>query len=278
MNKILVPVDFSELSEYALQVAATLAKRHNAEIVVLHMIGLSEAEFSKDELQEYAEASYYMGLAKKRFDIFLNRPWLKDIKISKTVQNYKIFSEIDKVAKENGVNLIVMGSQGTGRRDTIFLGSNTEKVVRTSDIPVLVLKKRIKDFRLQKMVLGFDFETKSLQAYHKVLSFCALVQANLHLVYVNLPGMKYMSSHQMKSKVDTFFGLAYLGRNDSPPKPTYTCDYSVEKGIYNHAYEIGADAITVITNGRSGLAHILKGCIGQDIANRADLPVVTFKV
>jgi len=145
MKKILVPVDFSQHSENALQVAATLAKRFEGEIVVLHMLGLSEAVLTKDDSQEFMEAKYYMEMAKKRFGMFLNRPWLKGIETTQTVQNYKIFGEIDKVAKEQDIDLIVMGSHGTGGLSEIFVGSNTEKVVRTSQTPVLVIKKKIQN-------------------------------------------------------------------------------------------------------------------------------------
>ena len=43
MKKILVPVDFSKHSEYALHIAAKIAKQVQAEIIVLHMMGISEA-------------------------------------------------------------------------------------------------------------------------------------------------------------------------------------------------------------------------------------------
>src|SRR5690606_33982274 len=122
------------------EVAATLAKRYNAEILVLHMLGLSEAVITKDSSQEFFEAKYYMKLAKKRFDMFLDKPWLKGIRITQTVQNYKIFGEINNVAKERDIDLIVMGSHGTSGLSDIFVGSNTEKVVRTSEVPVLVIK------------------------------------------------------------------------------------------------------------------------------------------
>ncbi len=278
MKKILVPVDFSKNSEHALEVAATLAKEHNAEILVLHMLGLSEAVITKDSTQEFLEAKYYMTLAKKRFDAFLDKPWLKGIRITQTVQNYKIFGEINNVAKERDIDLIVMGSHGTSGLSDIFVGSNTEKVVRTSEVPVLVIKERSKEFKLRKMVFGYDFEQKSLQAYKDLLAFCEVLQAEVHLVYINLHGAKFLSSEEMKAKIDEFFNLAYHGKPDGIPEVTYICDYSVEKGIYYHAQEIHADGIAIITNGRSGLAHFFKGSIGEKIANRASLPVLTLKV
>lgn len=278
MKKILVPVDFSENSEHALEVAATLAKKHNAEILVLHMLGLSEAVITKDSTQEFFEAKYYMKLSKKRFDVFLDKPWLKGIKITQTVQNYKIFGEINNVAKERDIDLIVMGSHGTSGLSDIFVGSNTEKVVRTSEVPVLVIKERTENLKLRKMVFGYDFEQKSLQAYKDLLAFCETLHVDLHLVYVNLHGVKFLSSEEMKEKINEFNTIAYQGKPDGIPQVTYICDYSVEKGIYYHAQEIDADAITVITNGRSGLAHFFKGSIGEKIANRASLPVLTLKI
>jgi hypothetical protein len=86
MKKILVPVDFSNHSEYALEVAATLAKKHDSDIVILHMLGLSEAVFTKDDSQEFMEAQFYMKLAKKRFNEFLDKSYLKGIKVTETVQ------------------------------------------------------------------------------------------------------------------------------------------------------------------------------------------------
>ena len=139
MKKILVPVDFSEHAGYALEVAAKLAKDFSAEIIVLHMMGLSEAYLTKSESEEAAEAHFYMKLAKKRYETFLNKPFLKDLKVTEMVQNYKIFSEINQVAKENNIDLIIMGSHGHSDIAGLFLGSVTHKVLNTIYCPVLIV-------------------------------------------------------------------------------------------------------------------------------------------
>ena len=77
MKKILVPTDFSKHAEYALEVAANLAKKHKASLLVLHMMGLSESILTKDESQEMYEAIYYMKLVKKQLKKFTKNEVLR---------------------------------------------------------------------------------------------------------------------------------------------------------------------------------------------------------
>jgi len=278
MKKILVPVDFSEYSEYALKVASEIAKKQDAEIIVLHMLGLSEAILTKDEAQEAAEAIYYLKLAEKRFTTFLDKEYLKGIKVTETVQNYKIFSEINEVATENEVDLIVMGSHGSSGLSEVFVGSNTEKVVRTSDIPVLVIKNQIDKFDMKEVVFACDFKTDNIHAYHSAIQLFDLFNATLHLVYVNLPGDRFRNSNQIDERVKEFLFKADSGSLENFDKVVVQNDYSVESGIFNYCQKINADIIAVPTHGRRGLSHFFNGSIGEDIANHANKPVITFKI
>ncbi len=120
MNKILVPVDFSECSEYALKVASDLAKEYDAEIIALHMMGLSDSVLTKDQSKQMYEGIYYVKLAEKRFKEFLNKDYLKGVTVTDSVYNYKNFSELNAVAKENEVDLIIMGSHGSSGLSEVF--------------------------------------------------------------------------------------------------------------------------------------------------------------
>jgi len=278
MKKILVPVDFSEHAAYALEVAAKLAKVFNSEIVVLHMMGLSEAYLTKSESEEAAEAHFYMKLAKKRYETFLDKPFLKGVKLTEMVQNYKIFSEINQLAKEHNIDLIIMGSHGTSGVSEIFVGSNTEKVVRTSDIPVLVIKEPTPLFNPKLVVFACDLRVESIKAYHNARALFAKWDLKLHLVYVNLPNEEFMSTGEMKKKAEFFLKVAHNGEVPSNTKIVYVSDYSIEGGIFNYANDVNADLIAIPTHGRSGIAHFFKGSIGEDVVNHANLPVITFRV
>ncbi|WP_062061587.1 universal stress protein [Aquimarina longa] len=279
MKKILVPIDFSNYSEYALQAAALLAKQQNSEIVVLHMLGLSEAVLIKNEAQEASEAMYYMKLAEKRFNSFLDKEYLEGITVTQLVQNYKIFSEINDLALKNDIDLIVMGSHGTsGLREEVFIGSNAEKVVRTSDIPVLIIKNPMDNFSIKEVVFACDFKIENIRPYHNAMRLFDTLNANVHLLYINLPGEKFKSSDQMEESVKEFLFKADAGNLDMYSKVVYYCDYSVESGIFNYSNKIKADIIAIPTHGRRGLAHFFNVSIGEDIANHANKPVLTFKI
>ena len=80
MKKIIVPVDFSEHSEFALETAAILAKKHNAEIVALHMLELSNAILTSTETS--TETLFFLKLAEKRFEDFLSKDYLNGPDVS----------------------------------------------------------------------------------------------------------------------------------------------------------------------------------------------------
>ena len=100
MKTILVPVDFSEYSEYALEVAASIAQKQNAQIVVVHMLGLHESFLTRDEKQEVFNAIYFMEITKQKFDKMLSKEYLEEINVTQAVKTHTVFSEINDVASE----------------------------------------------------------------------------------------------------------------------------------------------------------------------------------
>ncbi|HLV91514.1 MAG TPA: universal stress protein [Aequorivita sp.] len=278
MKKILVPTDFSGPSENALEVAASIARKHNAEIIVLHMMGLSDAVVTKNESREVFEAMYYMRLAEKRFEDLLNKDYLKGLTVSDIVHNYTVFGEINKIAMDMNIDLIVMGSHGTTGLREVFVGSNTEKVVRTSEIPVLVIKHRSENFNPKQGVFACDFLENSIGPYKRAKRMFDKLGIEMEMLYVNLAG-DFRSTREIEKRILKFLTDAEV---DNPlstlNKVIQYNDYSVEAGIFAYSQVTNADIIALPTQGRRGLAHFFSGSIGEDVVNHSDLPVMTFKV
>jgi len=278
MKKILVPVDFSRHSEYALEVAAEIAKEQDAEIVALHMMGLNDAVLTKNQTKEVFEALYYMKLAEKQFADLFDKDYLKDVKVTEAVHNYTNFSEINDIAKEMDIDLIVMGSHGTTGFQEVFVGSNTEKVVRTSEIPVLVIKHRSENFKPKSAIFACDFLDNARGPYQRAKRIFDLMGMKMQLLYINLAG-DFRSTREIEKRILKFL----TDVNDPNPLKTLNSvvqynDYSVEAGIFAYSQVANADLIALPTQGRQGLAHFFSGSIGEDVVNHSDLPVMTFKV
>lgn len=278
MKKILVPTDFSEPAENALRVAATLARDHDAEIVVLHMMGLSDAIVTKNESEEVFKALYYMRVAEQRFEELLAKDYLQGIQVTDTVHNYTVFSEINEIAKDMDVDLIVMGSIGASGLKEVFVGSNTEKVVRTSEIPVLVIKHAIEQFQPKLGVFACDFLSSSIGPYKRAKRFFEINDIDMQLLYINMPG-DFRSTREIEKRILNFLNDA---GEDNPLNVLNSVvqynDYSVEAGIFAYSQVANADLIALPTQGRQGLAHFFSGSIGEDVVNHSDLPVMTFRI
>ncbi|WP_088323719.1 universal stress protein [Polaribacter tangerinus] len=277
MKKIIVPIDFSEHSENALKAAALIAKKTNATLVALHMLDIQEFNLSESASYQQEKMVFFLKLAEKKIKTFLEKDYLKEIKTVPIIKHYKIFSEINDIAKEIEADLIVMASHGASGLKEFFMGSNTEKVIRYAEIPVLIIKNELKDIELNNLVYATDFSEKSIPAYQKMLETLDFLEAKKHLLYVNLPSENFKTSPEMDTLAHQFLMKAE-GNTDRLINVNFVCARTIESGIINFSNSIGADVIAIATNGRKGLAHIFSGSISEDLSNHAALPIITFKI
>lgn len=275
MKKILVPTDFSEHAEYALKVAAQIAKKNNGEIVLLHMLELptQNVDFVSGGGGDIPEVMFFIRKARERFEEVKDSPYLEGIPVTEAVQFERAFEGIIKASKVHNIDLVVMGSHGTSGVQGFFVGSNTEKVVRTSDVPVLVVKRELDIKEISKFVFASDFKEEVKKPFEKAIAFARAFGAKMDLLLINTPG-HFLSTEESEKRITNF-----LKAFDMPEYSMHVYnDYSVEKGVLNFAKRTDADLIGVGTHGRTGISHYLNGSIGEDIVNSAVRPVITFKI
>ena len=274
MKRILVPTDFSKHAEYALRVAAQIAKEHNYEIILLHMLELpQQAGDALGSGHKIPEIMFFKNAAINNLENLKYAEYLEGVSVSEVVIFEKTFEGVISVSKKNKIDLIVMGSHGASGFQEMFIGSNTEKVVRLSEIPVLVIKNQTDDFKPSNFVFASDFSTEIKKPFKQVVEFATTFKSHLSLVMINTPNSFKSTIVAEKMMSDFIKNFNY---------PDYSLhiynDVNVEKGIINFSNAVHADLVGMCTHGRTGLAHFFNGSISEDIVNQGVRPMITFKI
>ena len=275
MKHILVPIDFSEQAECAAKVAAKIARQTNADIFLLHMLEMPQGVVDAMSGGDHTTPASLLFMKKvhERFDELKAQDFFKGITITESVQFHKTFDGVIQESKKQNIDLIVMGSSGSSGIKEIIVGSNTEKIVRHSDVPVLVVKKGYSDLEINKIVFASDFGEESKAKFQNIIDFTNIFDAKLHLVYINTP-YNFKNTKKISTTMSNF-----IADFDIKDFDTYIYnETSVEKGILSYADEVNADLIALNTHGRSSISSFFNSSVGQDLANHALKPIITFKI
>src|SRR5689334_3068156 len=136
LEKILLPVDFSERSTGAARYAKTLARHFGSELTMLHVLMPPQYEFGAMEIGGSMLTELYTtraAQARKELETFLADE-LRDLKVERVVKEGDPARTIVETAHR--MDLIVMPTHGYGQFRRFILGSNTAKVLHDADCPV----------------------------------------------------------------------------------------------------------------------------------------------
>jgi nucleotide-binding universal stress UspA family protein len=280
MKKILVPTDFSKPAQIAVDVAADIAKKANAEITLLHIVEEATAGSFNIEGQvssrseDWEDKIFTMRLIEKGKKQMAKA--VEDLKASgvKVRSELKIgapFHGMRSIITDQKVDLVVMGTAGQTKLEESIIGSNTEKVVRHANCPVLTVHKKPGNSDFKNIVYATAL-SKDEEVFSRVIRKTQqLYDATVHLVRINTPG-NFQRDATVKKAMAEFAKKLQL--------KNFTInvfnDLTEEEGIVYFADSINADMIAMATHGRTGFAHVLAGSIAEDVVSHSKRPVLTF--
>ncbi len=165
--KIIVPLDFSDNSIKALDLALLLSGKRKSEITLVHVIELvydfaSQAAVALDSLHK--ESQKLMKELESKYST-------RDIKIDHEIQEGTASISIARIAEEREADLIVMGTLGaSGIKKTLF-GSTTVNLLKETNCPVLVVPKSARIHQLQRITLALEFANHEPASIDKLIGF-----------------------------------------------------------------------------------------------------------
>lgn len=278
MKKILVPTDFSKFALNAAKLAASIAKKFDARIYFLHVVDIptlgNTANIPGESASNTQEGLFILKMVKRNFQNLIAQDFLKGVNVVTAVQFEGVYEGVISQAKEHDIDLIVMGTHGSsGYVNDFFIGSNTDKVVRLSKIPVITTRDEVKNTEFEKIVFASDFAKGNSQAFRVIGDLAAQFEAKVDLLRV-ITQDDFQHTGPMLDYMDEFakgHGLI-----------NYECHVytaaSVQDGINEFAQRNKADMVTTLTNGRRGLARLFNGSVTSDVMKSSPLPVMTVKI
>lgn len=276
MKKILVPTDFSEHAIYAVDFAAQLTKKMEAELILLHVVedsSVNSVRFTGEvELPDMQDRLFILKLIEKATaDLQGAVQRYSEIPIKQEIRIGNPYHSIREIITEHNVDLVVMGTHGTNNFTEALVGSNAEKVVRHADCPVVTLRQHVENVDFDNIVFATGLNDEDDTCMLVVRNFQTFFNAKIHVVRVNTPNnfeadrisLPALKEYAEKCGFENYDTHVYN-------------DVSEEEGIMHFAEMIDADMIAMATHGRTGFAHLLTGSIAEDVVNHAKRPVLTY--
>ena len=274
MQKILVPIDFSEVSEHAIDFAVLLAERFDGEITLMHSIGLQyftevQYKFNQDirnmvdDVREEVDGkikTIIKGLETK-------------VKVTGRIATENLIKAIKQLIEEENFDLVVVGTSGSFGWDEILVGSNTEKIVRCISMPVIALPVSSNIERIQRILVPIDLKEIRKGFLREVAKLQKIFEADLEFLWVKTPRNVENDEELIDELEEVFTSHNLINFSMTIVEEIFPSD-----GILRYVKETGSDMLAMATHARRDISHWLSGSLTEDTLNHIDIPVWAFKL
>jgi nucleotide-binding universal stress UspA family protein len=255
-NRVLVPIDFTDITENALKFAIGAARAVNSGIALLHII-------DKQELQPEAE---------DRLNAMIYKYNYAEVPMKSYTKVGKIYDGIGEAAEELGSGLIFMGTHGM-KGMQFLLGSHAMRVVTNSKIPFIITQDRVpKNDSIDSIVMPVDLGSEEKQILTAVIRAAKTFKAKVHL-FVSKRNDEF---HENAVNRNVAFAKRYLDEHEVEHTTTRAIsvdDYDAQ--LVRFADSIDADLIAIINHREDGIKNLFGASFDQNIiTNKAKIPVL----
>jgi len=276
MKKILVPCDFSKQAINAYRSALHLAASSKGTIHLLNVVELPVLHdtvlmpvlnFEEELLNELKEK------AEKEFKKITAKYDAEGVKVVFSVRFGAVTRMIMDYVQEQAIDVIVMGSHGVSGVREFLIGSNAEKIVRNSPVPVFILKNYFRG-PIKSIVFPNTLDTeKQEDLVMKVKALQNFFKAELHIVWINTP-LNFTSDTVTYDRL-TKFAKRFMFKDYTIRIFNHTDE---EQGILHYTQQVRGNLIAMGTHGRKGLAHVLSGSLAENVVNHTESMVWTYSL
>lgn len=300
IRKVLIPLDGSAFSEQALPLGLDLARRADATVVLVRVhqpffavvpyAGTIPVDARWEEQirdQEREELERTAQTLKER----------ADVEVEHHLLDGPVADAIERSARAEGADLIVMTTHGRGGLSRAWLGSVADTLVRHSSIPLLLIRpgeskaERVRPAPLQRILVPLDGSSRAEAILPHAQDLARLTGAELVLIRVVIPrsGLGHAAldpSLPLERLEEEAHGeaVAYLretadriGKAGTPVVFRVVHGDQVALAILDQVGALDADMIAMATRGRGGVARLILGSTADKVLRGTSVPLLIIR-
>lgn len=281
--KILVPIDFSDRSKRALQVADKFAQLFDGKITPFY------SHLPISELDE----PYALGMSSKIYQNFENLEEQLTNRVKEVAENNVDPSRLDKpsvvlgnaaegiIDASEGYDYIIMSSHGRTGFSRFLLGSVAEKVLRLAHTPVMVVENESEVDDFKKIMVTTDFSDNAAEAYPYAIDIAERSGAKVDLVHVLSfeqfdEEEKDLSLRKIREERLKLLEKEHFGRiSNQVNHEVIVSQDSVHEAIFNHVQNNEYNLIIMATVGRTGINYLMMGSTTANVVRHVNTAVLS---
>lgn len=276
MKKILVPTDFSSYADKALDYAVGIAKKWEAEIVLLHCydplvaIGVTEEmvlSYNKArELELSATLEKHKATIKKQ----------EGIEVTIVLSSGDIVESILSISRQHDCLLIAMGTLGATGLKTIFFGTKTAAIIAKSEIPVISVPYDYEWKEPKEILLAVSDAHEKIELFQPAFNLAKLFNARIKTVIFSkekAPGVDVMENSRIVSQVQS---RLQNGFDQEGIETAHLSGIDFHQTLQEYITEQRTDLLVMVTHNRSFLQNLFRFSATRQMSYHTTIPLLSL--
>lgn len=269
-KRIVVGIDFSECSLNALEHAVSIAKHAKAGI---SMVWANHLDYSKEIFA--LEPDNLQVEVKKRFAALVKKyhPVLKETGIDYYIEKGKVYKAICDVAERVDAFLIVVGTHGSSGFEEFWIGSNANRIVSSSKLPIMSIRAGVdSSVDLKTIVMPLDSTNVTRQKVPITALIARYFDSEVHIL-----GLYTSSLDDIRFRIRNYVEQTetYFKENKVRFRSVYLEADNISETVIEYAKKEKANLITIMTEQETTTANLWLGSYASQMVNHSPFPVLS---
>lgn len=276
MKSILVPTDFSENANVAIEYACELGKQLGAEVLIINTYtpAVTQYHVVSPLIKEEIQSARNQAESKLATICEVAKSQYKSMVCNSKFIVGGIVESIDQQIEENNIDLVVMGTKGASGLDKIIFGSNTTRVIEKANCPVLAVPRDMPFEIPKRIVYATDFNNEELNHIQELATIANAFKAEIMMTHITTDEGALLSEEMLKRN---FAGRVKAITDYSPITYFVKYEENIGRALESFTKLVNADWIAMFTHKRSLFENLYNPSLTKSMAYHSQIPLLAIK-